>query len=562
MKLNTPIKLVVLTGAVAALLTGCLNNNSDKSMQGMEGMDHSKMGQTTETKGTEKTGQTTGGTTTKIETLTGKEFNLTAKASNLEIMPGKLLPVWTFNNSVPGPQIRVKQGDTIKINLKNELPDPVSIHWHGVPVPNAMDGIPGVTQNAVQPGQSFTYEFKADVPGTYWYHSHQDGVNQVDRGLYGSFIVEGNDIKVDRDYTLVLDEWNSSGSGNMNMSNMDMSKMDMSNMDHSKMNMNEPKDQTKSDSQMGSMNMNGKAEGESQSSTSMAGHDMNSMYDLFTINGKSGDAVEKLTVKKGEKVRIRLINAGFMSHNMHLHGQEFKVIATDGQPINNPASVKDQLISIAPGERYDIEFEATNPGQWYLEEHGKDVANKGMKALIQYEGADGAKDQTNETAELPVLDITKYGQASQAKFTLDQKYNLEYTMNLGTVEKNGEQVYTINDKTFPDTEAIKVKKGDLVKVRLVNNSKSDDHPMHLHGHFFQILSKNGKPLEGSPIIKDTLNLKPGEEYVVAFEADNPGDWMFHCHDLHHASAGMMTHLIYTDFKTNFVPDPKAGNKPE
>ncbi len=158
--------------------------------------------------------------------------------------------------------------------------------------------------------------------------------------------------------------------------------------------------------------------------------------------------------------------------------------------------------------------------------------------------------------------MTRYGQSSNSVFTLDQKYDLEYTMDLNTDQQSGQQVYTINGKTYPDTEKIKVKKGDLVKVRLVNNSKTDDHPMHLHGHFFQVLSKNGKPIEGSPIVKDTLNLKPGEEYEVAFVADNPGDWMFHCHELHHAAAGMVTHLQYTDYKSDFVPDPNAGNKPE
>lgn len=282
---------------------------------------------------TQASSKTTNGQTVKPTVLTGKEIKLTASVSNQEIAPGKTLPVWTFNNSVPGPQIRVKQGDTVKINLKNQLPEPVTIHWHGVPVPNAMDGIPGVTQNAVQPGQSFTYEFKADVPGTYWYHSHQDSVNQLDRGLYGSFVVEGkNEEKVDCDYTLMLDEWMSSG--------------EMSGMNHSTMNM---------------------------------GHDM-SMYDLYTINGKSGSLVDQLPVKQGDRVRIRLINAGYLSHQIHLHGHEFKVIATDGQPINNPDILKDNVISIAAGERYDIEFVANNPGKWLIEDHGNNAAIKGMKA--------------------------------------------------------------------------------------------------------------------------------------------------------------------------------------
>ncbi|MFB5760605.1 multicopper oxidase family protein [Paenibacillus medicaginis] len=469
--------------------------------------------------------QTSAAQTEKTTVLTGKEINLTTSVSNQEIAPGKTLPVWTFNNSVPGPQIRVKQGETVKVNLKNQLPEPVTIHWHGVPVPNAMDGIPGVTQNAVQPGQSFTYEFKADVPGTYWYHSHQDSVNQLDRGLYGSFIVEPKEgTGVDRDYTLVLDEWVSSGE----MSGKSMSSDNMSGMDH------------------GTMNM---------------GEDM-SMYDLYTINGKSGSLVEQLPVTQGDKVRIRLINAGYLSHQIHLHGHEFKVIATDGQPINNPGILKDNVVSIAPGERYDIEFTANNPGRWLIEDHGDKAAVAGMKATIAYEGAPAGSDKANESEKLTVVDISRYGQAGKANFTLDQKYTLQYTMNLNTSMKNGEMVYTINGKTFPETEPIKVKKGDTIKVRLVNNSKTEDHPMHLHGHFFQMLSKNGKPLEGSPIIKDTLNLRPGEEYVVAFEANNEGNWMFHCHDLHHASAGMVTELKYTDYKTGFVADTNAGNKPE
>lgn len=99
-------------------------------------------------------------------------------------------------------------------------------------------------------------------------------------------------------------------------------------------------------------------------------------------------------------------------------------------------------------------------------------------------------------------------------------------------------------------------------MTFVNQSRMDDHPMHLHGHFFQVLSKNGKPVQGSPIMKDTLNVKPGETYEVAFEADNPGEWMFHCHDLHHASAGMVTDVMYDDYQNNYTPDPNVNNVPE
>ena len=141
------------------------------------------------------------------ETLTGNEINIIAKEAKHQLNEDVSVKALTFNGSVPGSQIRVKQGEKLKINLKNELNEPISIHWHGITVPNEMDGIPGVTQNAVQPGESFTYEFTPEDPGTYMYHTHQNAVEQMDKGLYGSFIVEPNDKSYDRDYTLMLDEW-------------------------------------------------------------------------------------------------------------------------------------------------------------------------------------------------------------------------------------------------------------------------------------------------------------------------------------------------------------------
>ncbi|MED0685334.1 multicopper oxidase family protein [Anoxybacillus ayderensis] len=453
---------------------------------------------------------------TATEVISGKEIHLTAKETLLQLNDQVQLPVYTYNGSVPGAQIRVKQGERVKIVFKNELPEPTAIHWHGYPVPNDQDGVPGVTMDAIKPGETFTYEFTATVPGTYWYHSHQKSAEQVDKGLHGTLIVEPKEgEQVDRDYTLVLDEW---------MSQQQASTTEQAN--HTNMH---------------------------HGNSSMM-HDM-SMYDIFTINGKSGQAIEPLKVKKGEKVRLRLINAGYMSHKLHLHGHSFKIVATDGQPLNDPQPIKDELLNIAPGERYDIEFIADNPGERLLECHGDMKGTDGMKVNIQYEGQTNKPDKTNAKETLPIIDITTYGKYKTGPFTLDQTYDVEYTMDLGTaMDKNG-MVFTINGKTYPNTAPINVKKGDIVKVKLVNSSPMDVHPMHLHGHFFQVLSKNGKPVTGSPLIKDSLNINPGEEYVVAFQADNPGNWMFHCHDLHHASAGMVTELKYKDYKSSYTPDP-------
>ncbi|MFX3618758.1 MAG: multicopper oxidase family protein [Sporolactobacillus sp.] len=508
--------------------------------------------------------------------LRGPNITLVAEKGKQKLSSGVTVPVWTFNGSAPGPEIRVEKGQKIRVTLKNKLTAPVSIHWHGYPVPNKMDGIPGVTQDAVAPGKSFTYEFVADKTGTYWYHSHQDSVNQVDRGLYGAFIVEDPKEKYDKDYTLMLDEWvtdknqinsqikamtpvsqsnkNNGDSGMGSMPGMDMGGSDQgsSNRDSNNgMNM---------DNMGNSHSESGNSSGMNMSGNMMA--DNMSRYDLYTINGKSGSLVKPLMVKKGDRVRLRFINAGYLSHNIHIHGHNIKVIATDGQPINNPQIVKNQVISIAPGERYDVSFTADNPGRWYIEDHGTTKGTNGMKALIDYEGSKATTDRPNASTQLPAINFADYGTKTKPEFTLNQKYDVTYTMNLNAGMSKKGMAYTINGKTFPNTDPIKVKTGDRVKIKLVNRDHMNNHPMHLHGHFFQVLSKDGKSVSGSPIYKDTLNVKPGETYEIAFLANNPGIWMFHCHDLHHANAGMITEVRYTDFHSSYVPSSSSHNKPE
>lgn len=525
---------LILTGTL--LLSACAANSQPMDHQGH---DMANMSQAPQQATEPKT--MSAAIDSAMEVLTGNTFTLTAKESMLHLDDNTMKTAWTYNGTVPGPQLRVKQGETMKILLQNQLPEPVTIHWHGLPVPNNMDGIPGVTQNAVKPGESFTYQFKVDVPGTYWYHSHQNGVVQVDKGLYGSLVVEPKEPQpVDKDYTLVVDEWlkddsmagMSHGGGHAGMS------MSTTTSDHSSMMNSNSGEMPMSDAEM-----------------------MPLMYTIFSANGKTGSAITPLMIKQGEKVRIRLINAGFLSHQLYLQGHEYKIVSTDGQPINNPPLVSGQLLNIAPGERYDIEFVANNPGSWLLEERSSNPGAASLTVPIVYEGYETTKPKA-EKGDLPLIDMTKYGEAAKSDFSLDDSYDIEYTMDLNTEMKSGEMTFTINGKTYPDTPPLQVKKGDLVKVKLVNKSPKDLHPMHLHGHFFQVLSKNGQPVSGSPLVKDTLNLLPGEEFVVAFIADNPGEWMFHCHDLGHAAQGMMSEVKYEGFQRDFVIDPTVNNKPE
>jgi plastocyanin len=233
-----------------------------------------------------------------------KEFTITAQLHAWSPLQGVLTTAWTFNGQVPGQTIRVTEGDHVRITLINKLPEPTTIHWHGIHVPNEMDGVPGITQNPVLPGQTFVYDFVVDRPGTYMYHSHYDEMLQIGNGMYGTFIVDPKDPKAsihyDHDYTMMLSGFS----------------------------------------------INSSAE-----------------EDYYTINGRSYPDTLPIEVKKGETVHIRLLNIDSKEvHTMHLHGMDFQVIAKDGSPISQPQTMN--TILIGPGETYDIAFTASSVGTW------------------------------------------------------------------------------------------------------------------------------------------------------------------------------------------------------
>jgi len=248
-----------------------------------------------------------------------KVFNLTAQPVRWNILKDVTVTAWAYNGMVPGPLIRVAEGDKVKILVKNNLSEPTTIHWHGIQVPNNMDGIPDETQEPIQPGETFTYEFVAKPAGTYWYHSHYDSDKQISVGLSGAFIIEpkgGLASKPDIDKVLMLNEWRV-------------------------------------------------IDGQTYAAMPATGMDGN----FFTINGKAFPDTETLNVKVGQKVRLRFIGSGQMIHPMHLHGFPFKIVATDGNDVPETAQWTKDTISVAPGERYDIEFTPDRPGRWMLHCH-------------------------------------------------------------------------------------------------------------------------------------------------------------------------------------------------
>ena len=259
-------------------------------------------------------------------------FELTATPVKWEILPGVRVTAWTYNGLVPGPEIRVPYGQKLRVLVRNALPDPTAVHWHGLAVPNAMDGVPGVTQEAIAPGGTFTYEFTA-LPtatssrgGTFMYHSHYDEDRQVGLGLSGALVIEPPRpaaYAVER--TLLLGEWNLDA-----------------------------------------------RTGETRPPMQMEG----AFPNYFTINGKAYPATEPILARRGDRVLLRVVGGMQFTHPMHLHGMSFTVVAKDGAPL--PAPYEADVIDVAPGERYDLSFVADKPGKWVFHCHiGHHLTNGG-----------------------------------------------------------------------------------------------------------------------------------------------------------------------------------------
>lgn len=293
-----------------------------------------------------------GGSRTPVPPPTGtvREVELVAAPTRWEILPGVEANALAYNRQVPGPEIRVTEGDLLRVTLRNELDEPTSIHWHGLHVPNAMDGVPPLTQEAVEPGDSFTYEFTVSHAGTFMYHSHVDAAEQIDRGLYGPLVVEPQPANAgttafDAEFTMMLGAWNvppadaSAGMGEM-----------------PGMAATEPPAAT-----------DGGHDAEAGEPTENLGMQMD--YNYFTINGKVFPATDTWEAKQGDLIRVRVINISNLVHPMHLHGQDFKVIAKDGEPLRPEQQIVMNTLPVNAGETYDIAIVAESPGTWVFHCH-------------------------------------------------------------------------------------------------------------------------------------------------------------------------------------------------
>jgi FtsP/CotA-like multicopper oxidase with cupredoxin domain len=431
-----------------------------------------------------------------------RQVRLAAVAGPVDL-GGLTADTWSYGGRIPGEPIRVSAGDVVRATLANQLPAETSIHWHGIALRNDADGVPGVTQPPVAAGSEFTYEFTVPHPGTYWFHPHAG--TQLDRGLYAPLIVDdpADPGDYDLEWTVVLDDWLDGVAGTPD----EMLDELRGGMGHGMM--------------MG------------QTSSLLGGDAGDVRYPHFLLNGRLNTQPATFEAPPGARLRLRIVNAGAdTAFRVALDGHVLAVTHADGFPVE---PVETDALLVGMGERYDV-LVTLDDGVFPLVAlaEGKQDTALGLVRT----GSGQAPDAQVRPAELDAR-IVSYRQlvpAEPARLA-DRSPDRTVTMEL----TGGMMAYDWGfdgrafDHADPTGHIEPIRAGERVRLELVNTTTMW-HPLHLHGHTFAIA-------EGGPR-KDTANVLPGRTLTVDFDADNPGLWALHCHNVYHAEAGMMTLLGY------------------
>lgn len=416
-----------------------------------------------------------------------------ARAGSAQLLaPGKpSTPVWGFEGISPGPVLRVKQGDSLDVHLINRLPQPTTIHWHGIRIDNRMDGVPHLTQHAVEPGASFDYRFTPPDPGTFWYHPHERSYEQVARGLFGALIVEEREPPfADQDLVLVINDWRLTGDGAFHEKSL------------------------------------GSAHDQSH-----AGR----LGNVLTVNGKP--SLEHPVVRF-ERLRLRLVNASSARVlRLALEGATARLIAIDGQPVGPTSSYSGDLV-LGPGNRADLMLDV-------LGEPGSAIVlaeiSKGRLELGRLTVGRQASARAEPVAAPIALRPNLLSEPSPAN-ALDAALLMEGGAMSETdmaVTKRPGPYWTFNGVAgMGEQPLFAARRGQTVLVGM-RNATAWPHSMHYHGHHFRVIARSGGG-RIDPYWWDTILMAPREEMTIAFVADNPGKWMIHCHMLDHQAAGMDT----------------------
>lgn len=415
------------------------------------------------------------------------DFDLVAAPTELRLVDGHAIRVWAYNGQVPGPTLKVRLGDTVRVRVTNRLPQETTVHWHGVRVPNGMDGVPNLTQPPIPPGGSFVYEFTPKDAGTFWFHPHVRSSEQVERGLYGVLIVEDDPPPpFSRDIVWVIDDWLLDGTGQV---------FPEFNTPHDLMH----------DGRWGN---------------------------FVTVNGRIDTT---LTVRAGERIRLRLLNAS--NGRVYLPdfgGLEPRIIAVDGLYSAKPVDLRG--FELAPGNRIDLDLRLTDASSARYEIVDRFYAPQPNRLATIV--VDGISDAATSFASPAHAQVPRWSQGMRAPIAKTFRLNSR---------RGGEHgiEWTINDRAFAGHDhsappALVMQADRFVHLQFVNDSFRL-HPIHLHGMFFRLLARNGVPVD-EPFFRDTVLVHSKETIDIGLVPLDVGDWMMHCHILEHAEAGMMTTL--------------------
>lgn len=441
---------------------------------------------------------------------TGNTVSASLVAERTQVdLGGRVVDTRAFGGSVHGSLIRATSGDDLRITLQNKLDTTTTVHWHGLALRNDMDGVPGVTMRSVKPSTEFEYAFKAPEPGTYWYHPHVAA--QLDTGLYGPLIIDdpADPGDFDVEAILMLDDW-TDGWGprpdaifeNMKKSGMDMGGMDMGDMDTS------------------------------ISKTQPLGEDTGDVtYPGHLINGKLPTDPVTVSAKPGQRVKLRVINAGGdTAYRFAIQGHTLKVTHADGYATS---PVMTDAFIVGMGERYDVEITAGD-GTFTIAAIPEGKDDPAASAVLRTSRSSTAADDPRSVPELSKRVLT-YADLSPADAVRLPMRPVDKTLDLSLAMGRGGREWLLNGKTYAEHEPMEISQGDRVRIKM-KNTTSMFHPMHLHGHTFA--------LAGNGTRKDTVNVLPKRSQSIDFDAVNPGQWLMHCHNVYHGELGMMTVVSY------------------
>jgi len=442
---------------------------------------------------------------------------------------GRDVNTWAFGERPGSGGIRATAGDLIDATFVNNLTSGNTVHWHGIALRNDMDGVHDLTQPMVEPGASFRYRFTAPDPGSYWFHPHM-GL-ELDRGLYAPLIIEdpNEPVAYDVDVTLMLDDWLD---GYGRTAEDVLHELQQSGDQSGHGGHTGGSSDTNDSTGMGGMGgMGGPGGMGSMSSGGLVG---DVSYPLHLINGRAPSERDTVIAQPGQRVRIRLINAGSdTAYRVVVAGHRLTVTHADGFPVE-PVEVDNVLLGM--GERYDVLVTAAD-GAFPIVAVPEGKQDPAGEAVLRTSSSSAAPATGSRPAELHgrTLEYSDLAAASSARLVSRAP---DRTIEVHLAGGMSGYTHGIDGRSFPDTAPISVAEGERVRMRVVNDTMMF-HPIHLHGHTFQMV-------DAGSARKDTVNVLSMSAVEFDIAADNPGQWMLHCHNTYHLETGMATVFSYRE----------------